>query len=265
MTIHIRYKILSGYFVLMAVIIGMAAILFHERSRMSEIESEVAEIRQVRRNINTAHRHITLLATLGESVIGWEEADSIRYRILRLRTDSLLQAMKPHCREYVRPVQIDSLRILLAEKEDHLLHIMEVMEHQDEADSLLVNHLPEVVHRATRIRTVKQKKGGLAGIFGSTKTVQVLPSAKELHQFSDSLIALQRKQTAEMTAYADSLRTRNRILNVQLNRLVSDLDMQAHTAFFQRERQITEAQALSVRLFSISLTVSMFAPHGQQL
>ena len=241
----------------MAVIIGMAAILFHERSRMSEIESEVAEIRQVRRNINTAHRHITLLATLGESVIGWEEADRIRYRILRLRTDSLLQAMKPHCCEYVRPVQIDSLRILLAEKEDHLLHIMEVMEHQDEADSLLVNHLPEVVHRATRIRTVKQKKGGLAGIFGSTKTVQVLPSAKELHQFSDSLIALQRKQTAEMTAYADSLRTRNRILNVQLNRLVSDLDMQAHTAFFQRERQITEAQALSVRLFSISLTVSI--------
>lgn len=257
MTIHIRYKILSGYFILMAVIISMAAILFHERSRMSEIEAEVAEIRQVRRNINTAHRRIMELANLGESVIGWEEADSIRYRILRLRTDSLLRAMKPHCREYVRPAQIDSLRILLAEKEDHLLHIMEVMEHQDEADSLLVNHLPEVARRATRIRTVKQKKGGLAGVFGGTKTVQVLPSAKELHQFSDSLIALQRKQTAEMTAYADSLRTRNRVLNVQLNRLVSDLDMQAHTAFSQRERQITEAQALSVRLFSISLTVSI--------
>lgn len=257
MTIHIRYKILSGYFILMAVIISMAAILFHERSRMSEIESEVAEIRQVRRNINTAHRHITLLATLGESVIGWEEADSTRYHVLRRRTDSLLQAMKPHCREYVRPAQIDSLRILLAEKEDHLLHIMEVMEHQDEADSLLVNHLPEVARRATRIRTVKQKKGGLAGFFGGTKTVQVLPSAKELHQFSDSLIALQRKQTTAMTAYADSLRTRNRVLNVQLNRLVSDLDMQAHTAFSQRERQITEAQALSVRLFSISLTVSI--------
>jgi len=257
MTIHLRYKILLGYFVLMAVIISMAAILFHERSRMSEIEAEVAEIRQVRHNINTAHRRIMELANLGESVIGWTEIDHIRYHGLRLRTDSLLQALKPHCREYVRPAQIDTLRTLLAEKEDHLLHIMEVMEHQDEADSLLVNHLPEVAHRATRIRMVKQKKGGLAGFFGGTKTVQVLPSAKELHQFSDSLIAMQRKQTTKMTAYADSLRTRNRVLNVQLNRLVSDLDMQAHTAFSQRERQITEAQALSVKLFSISLTVSI--------
>ena len=154
----------------------------------------------MRRDINTAHRHITRLATLGESVIGWEEADSIRYRTLRLRTDSLLQALKPHCRDYVRPAQIDTLRTLLAEKEAHLLHLTEILARQDEADSLLVNHLPEVARRATRIRTVRQKKSGLAGVFGGKKTVQVLPSAKELHQFSDSLIALQQRQTAEMDA-----------------------------------------------------------------
>ena len=111
-----------------AVIASMAAILVHERERIREIEAESAEIReaesaeirQVRRDINAAHRHITRLATLGESVIGWEEADSTRYHALRLRTDSLLQALKPHCRDYVRPAQIDSLRTLLAEKEAHL-------------------------------------------------------------------------------------------------------------------------------------------------
>ena len=75
-----------------AVIASMTAILVHERERIREIEAESAEIRQVRRDINAAHRHITRLATLGESVIGWKEADSARYRALRLRTDSLLQA-----------------------------------------------------------------------------------------------------------------------------------------------------------------------------
>ena len=155
---------------MVAVIASMAAILVHERERIREIEAESAEIRQVRRDINAAHRHITRLATIGESVIGWEEADSARYRALRLRTDSLLQALKPHCRDYVRPAQIDTLRTLLAEK-----------------DSLLVNHLPEVARRATRIRTVRQKKSGLAGVFGGKKTIQLLPSAKELYQFSDSL------------------------------------------------------------------------------
>ena len=192
-------KISALVFTMVAVIASMAAILVHERrQRIREIEVESAEIRQVRRDINAAHRHITRLATLGESVIGWEGADSTRYRTLRLRTDSLLQALKPHCRDYVRPAQIDTLRTLLAEKEAHLLHLTEILARQDEADSLLVNHLPEVARRATRIRTVKQKKSGLAGLLGGKKTVQLLPSAKELYQFSDSLIALQQRQTAEM-------------------------------------------------------------------
>ena len=228
----------------------MAAILVHERMRIKEIEYEAAEIRQVRRDINAAHRHITRLATLGESVIGWEGADSTRYCILRQHTDSLLQALKPYCRDYVRPAQIDTLCTLLAEKEAHLLHLTEILARQDEADSLLVNHLPEVARRATRVRTIEQKKKGIAGAFGGKKTVQVLPSAKELHQFSDSLIALQQRQTAEMDAYADSLRN-------ELNRLVSDLDTQAQTAFGHRERKISEAQELSVRLFTITISAAI--------
>ena len=255
--ISLQHKIFFGYTLLVAVIASMAAILVHERQRIREIEAESAEIRQVRRDINAAHRHITRLATLGESVIGWEGADSTRYRLLRLRTDSLLQALKPYCRDYVRPAQIDTLRTLLAEKEVHLLHLTEILARQDEADSLLVNHLPEVARRATRVRTIEQKKKGIAGAFGGKKTVQVLPSAKELHQFSDSLIALQQRQTAEMEAYADSLRNRNRALNRELNRLVSDLDTQAQTAFGHRERKIAEAQALSVRLFTLTISAAI--------
>lgn len=120
-------KISALVFTMVAVIASMAAILVHERQRIREIEVESAEIRQVRRDINAAHRHITRLATLGESVIGWKEADTTRYRTLRLRTDSLLQALKPHCTAYVRPTQIDTLRTLLAEKETHLLHLTEIL------------------------------------------------------------------------------------------------------------------------------------------
>ena len=250
-------KVLVEYVALVAVIIGMAAILVYERERIREIETESAEIRQLRRDINTAHRRITRLALLGEGVIGWDKADLLHYHDQRLRTDSLLQALKPHCREYVRPAQIDTLRFLLADKEAHLLHLTEILARQDEADSLLVNHLPEVAKRATRIRTVRQKKSGLAGVLGGKKTVQILPSAKELHQFSDSLITLQRRQAAEMDAYADSLRSRNRALNRELNRLIGDLDTQAQNAFTQREQNITEAQEASVRLFTATISAAI--------
>lgn len=253
----LNQKILLGYVLLLLIIGSMVGVIVYERKRMRNIEMEVSEIQQVRRDINTAHRHITQLALLGEGVIGWNDTDYRNYHNQRLHTDSLLRALKLHCMTYVHPEQIDTLCTLLSDKELHLCHIMEAIEQQGEADSLLVNHLPEVAKRATRIRTVKQKKSGLAGVFGGKKTVQVLPSAKELHQFSDSLIALQLRQTVEMDAYADSLRNRNRTLNIQLNRLIGDLDIQAQNAFVQREREIAEAQALSVRLFTATISAAI--------
>lgn len=252
--LSLRYRILIGYILLISIVGSMVAILLYEHRQMNIIESEAHEVQLIRYHIVAIHQNLINLSILGENVIGWVEADSTRYRALRLRTDSLLQALKPHCRDYVRPAQIDTLRTLLAEKEAHLLHLTEIFARQDEADSLLVNHLPEVARRATRVRTIEQKKKGIAGAFGGKKTVQVLPSAKELHQFSDSLIALQQRQTAEMDAYADSLRNRNRALNRELNRLVSDLDTQAQTAFGHQEGKIAEAQALSVRLFTITIS-----------
>ena len=149
----------------MAVIASMAAILVHERERIREIKAEAEDIKQVRRDINNAHRHITRLALLGEGVIGWNKADFRHYHAQRLRTDSLLQALKPHCTAYVHPAQIDTLRTLLTEKEAHLLHLTEILAQQNKADSLLVNHLPKVAKRATCLHTVTQKKKAIAGIF----------------------------------------------------------------------------------------------------
>ena len=100
----------------------------------------------MRRDIYTVHRHITRLATLSESVIGREEVDSIRYHILRLCTDSLLQALKSHCRDYVHPAQIDTL----GGKENPPAASDGILARQNGADSLLVNCLPEVTHGVQR-------------------------------------------------------------------------------------------------------------------
>lgn len=250
MAVTLRYKILFGYIILMIVIGSMAAILIYERRRMREIEAETANINLVRRGINTAHRRITGLATLGEGVVNWDKADYLYYRDRRLQADSLLNSLKRHCHEYVRPEQIDTLRALLAEKETHLLHIMEMFERRTEADSVLVNQLPEVARRATHIRTIEQKKKGIAGFFGKKEEIQVMPSQKELHDFSDSLIAIHQRQANEMDIYADSLRMRNRELNRTLNKLINDLDEQAQTAFSQRELKMAEAEKMSFFLMA---------------
>ena len=165
--IPLQAKILFGYMMLMAVIISMAAILFHEHARLRKIEADTYEIRQARRDISEIHRNITVLASLGESVIAWEDEDYHAYQTRRLRVDSLLQNAAKRTISYIFGLsQIDTLQQLLADKETHLHQIMQVFHRQDKADSLLVNHLPEAARQATQTRTVVQKKKGIAGWFG---------------------------------------------------------------------------------------------------
>lgn len=254
---NLRYKIFSGHIILMAVICSMVIVLVHERQRMREIGMETSKLRTVRRDINITHRCITRLAMQGEGVLGWNEEDCLRYHTRRLQADSLLNVLKNHCHEYVRPEQIDSLRTLLAVKEMHLLHIIKMFEQHNQADSLLVNRLPEVAKRVTHVSTITQKKEGIAGIFGGKRTIQVLPSAQELYAFSDSLIALQQTQAVEMEAYTDSIRTQNRTLNQKLSQLINNLDEQAQMTFAQKEQDMDDAQNLSFCMFALIILLAI--------
>ena len=118
MKILLQHKIFVGYFLLMAIIGGMVAIVLHERSRVQKIENESIAIFQTQHNINTAHRYVTTLVTYGESVMVWNDEDSLAYRERRVRTDSMLQTLRIQCKDFIQPEQIDSLRTLLAAKED---------------------------------------------------------------------------------------------------------------------------------------------------
>lgn len=257
MKLLLQYKILFGYLILTTVLGGVITIFIHERYQLRKIESEAANIRLVRIGINKVHRHIMGLAIMGESVVIWDKVDYKNYIQHRLQTDSLLQMLKPHCREYVQPSQIDTLRHLLAEKETHLLHIMQNIAHQKEREEMLADQLSEVARRATRIRTIEKKKKGIAGFFGRKEEIRIMPSNKELYAFSDSLIATQQRQAQEMDTYADSLRMRNRELNKTLNSLVSDLDRQAYLSFSKSEQKIEDTRNESFRQLAITLSVAV--------
>ncbi len=254
---NLQNKILGGYFIWAVLICFMVSIVVHERHRISEVDFQNEELREIRHYVNIAYQRITTLSILGEGVIDWSETDYYHYHNQRLQTDSLLQFLRTYYQDFVRPTQIDSLRFMLQSKEEHLWHIMLLFERQKKIDSLLINHLPDVARRATRVRTLEKKKRGIAGFFGGKRTVQVLPSFKELYKFSDSLIDMQQKRIVETTVYADSLRIRNQALNVELGRLIRNLDTQVQAAFTQREEKIAEAQILSVRLFTIIISVAI--------
>jgi len=238
MKLLLQHRILLGYIILIAVIGTMAAIMFHERNRVQNIESEITEIQEANRTINTAHRHITVLATLGESAITWDEEDYRKYQVRRLRIDSLLQILQRDYEEFVPTRQIDTLRLLLINKEKHLHQAMQLFQQHD---SLLSEQLPALARQTRSFRTVTRKKKGLAGLFGSKETVQIPISSKTHHSLNERLILMEEERQQTINAYTDSLRVQNRELNRKLYVLIQDMDEQTQATFQGKELYLQQS------------------------
>ncbi len=236
MRILLQHKIFIGYFLLMAIIGSMVAIVLHERNRVQKIENESISIFQTQHNINTAHRYVTALVTYGESVLVWNNEDSLAYRKRRVQTDSMLQALRVQCEEFIRSTQIDSLRTLLAAKEAHLFQIMEASRKQRQTDSLLFNQKPTVATHTTT-KTVTRKKKGIAGFFGGKETVQ-LPVTTRQTTLDKKLISQINRQQRDIEAYTDSLRLCNKELNRKLRMMITNLDEQTWLAFRNKEERL---------------------------
>ncbi len=239
MKLLLQHRILLGYIILIAVIGSMAAIMFHERNRVDKIEEEMIEIREANQTINAAHRHITVLATLGESAITWDEEDYKRYRLRRQKVDSLLLSLQENYKEFTPSEPIDTLRLLLENKEKHLFNTMQAFQRQD---SLLQEQEPAIVEQTKGFRSVTRRKKGIAGFFGAKETIQVPNPSNPLHSLNEQLVS--RRQ--QINNYTDSLRIQNRELNRKLYTLIQYLDEQSQKAFLSKESHVKESYERSV-------------------
>lgn len=253
MRILLQKKIFLGYII--AIGIFLIYIVVKEYANIQKFKIYITEISHIRKKINKAHLCITKLVTLGESVIAWDESDYNRYHYQRLKTDSILLELKSGCGNFLRPVQIDSLRVLLETKETHLFRIMKAVQSWEESDSIIANELPEIATQSVRMKTITQKKKGIAGLFGKKETVQVPYITNEIQDFNERLTSARDWRNNQMEAYADSLRLQNRLLNHKLYDFVSSLDNQIQQSFTEQYQEITETRWKSFRLFAIVISI----------
>lgn len=255
MGISLRKKIFLGYIIITAIVLFLTIVMVNEHFRFRRFESVINETNDARENIHKANLYITRLATLGESVIAWNESDYNKYHHQRLKTDSILNEIKSSGVNSLLPVQIDSLRVLLETKEIHLFRIMQAVQSWKKSDSLFVNELPELVTRTVRTKTITQKKKGIAGIFGKKETVQVPYVTDEIQEFNERLTSARDWRNNQMEVYADSLRLQNRLLNYKLYDFVSSLDNQMQQSFTGKYLEITQTGWKFFRLFVIVISI----------
>lgn len=255
MSLHV--KLLSGYIISVAIIGIMVVILLHEQNRLKEIAANSVEINNIRRNVAITHCQITELATLGESVLGWDDEDCRAYCAKRIYIDSLLFTLRQGCVRFVRPEQIDSLRMLLAAKETHLLRIMQNFRQREAMDSLIVHQLPTVITSAIKPRIEVRRKKGIAGFFGKKDTIQVYPPSKSLQTLNSQITTLKDTPDFDFNDSVDSLRQQNKQLNRKLSALISLLDGQAQQSFDFREKRLADMRQSSYRMLAYVLGVAI--------
>ena len=131
-----------------------------------------------------------------------------------------------------------------------------------ESDSILANELPVIATQSVRIKTITQKKKGIAGLFGKKETVQVPYITNEIQDFNERLTSARDWRNNQMEAYAGSLRAyagslrlQNRLLNHKLYDFVSSLDNQIQQSFTEQYLEITETRWKSFRLFAIVISI----------
>ena len=252
----LRIKIFLGYVLIVVIIFSFWKVLSYSRLELLKLENIINVTEYARKNIYKAHLYITKLVTLGESVIAWNESDYNKYHHQRLKTDSvLIEIIKSSGVNSLLPVQIDSLRALLETKEMHLFRIMQAVQSWEKSDSILANELPVIATQSVRMKTITQKKKGIAGLFGKKETVQVPYITNEIQDFNERLTSARDWWNNQMEAYADSLRLQNRLLNHKLYDFVSSLDNQIQQSFTEQYQKITETIWKSFRLFAIVISI----------
>ena len=141
----IERKIAIGYTIIVALIGGIVYTYLHEWRQMNRLEREVKEIHRLRQSVHEAYVHMLDLTMFGETILEWERADTTLYRAKRLKVDSILCEFK----DYYSGERIDSLRVLMAEKEIQLFNISKLFEKQVELGEELAERVP-VINRNPR-------------------------------------------------------------------------------------------------------------------
>lgn len=231
-TNYSKRKLAVGY-VVITLLTGVIVYLYiSEWRQLGILEQDTKHINVLREKVHDAYAKKLELAMYGETILEWEATDTIRYRSIRLQLDSLLCEFKQDYPSH----RLDSLRGMLKDKEKQLFTIWTLLQVQDTLNAQLVSQVPMIAYKSTR--EPGQKSGGFLGLFKKKKKKERTTSAM-LYTLNRDVVEKLGKQAKELESVADSLVTRNNVLNHQLEDIISQMDTTIQRDLQKRELTIT--------------------------
>ena len=239
---YIQKIVASGY-LLVTLLIGCIAYIWHnEWQEVEALESDNLQIDEFRKDINNIHIQLIEFSLLGETILEWKDEDLEHYHTQRMAMDSMLCRFKA-----IYPVErIDSVRLLLEDKERQMCQIVQILEQQQVINDKITSQVPVIVQKSVQEQPKKSKRKGFLGIFGKKEEAKPTVTTTMLRSLNRNMIAEQQAQSRRLSEHADSLAARNAELNRQLQGLVVQIDEKVQADLQKRE---TEIAAMRERSF----------------
>ena len=275
-SVSLRLKIIVGYVSLLIFLIIIVSLVWLEHQKMEMLNSEELLIKQKREAVNRTFEKLLDFSFSDDFLLLRDKDKFNEYRMKREIATTALNGLKRYYPSDIQHAQIDTISLLLQEKEALLLGVMNTLSDLLHSDSLFQRRIPSV---ALQMHTIllpdKPEKTGkrLSGFFGifkkkeeksvyayqKEKTKQ--PSASQ--QITRELYSLQKEMSIQytdywnkLTTYSDSLQWRNTELNSQINTLIGEFEQ---VVIKQAEKEIEEITALREQSFRIILFIAVIA------
>ena len=245
----VQQIIAFGYFVIVAVIVGIICVYTQEWKQIERLTYQTKQVNWLRNNVHQAYAQMLELTMFGETILEWKEGDTAVYHRKRMKVDSLLSDFK----NYYSGERLDSVRMLLAEKEIQLFSIARLFDEQSALHEEIAVRVPVIAYESSQ---EPKRKDGFWGLFKKKEHSQPTTTTK-LYSLNREVVRKQSEHTRRLSETADSLANRNVRLNEQLQTLIKAMDERVQTDLQQREEQIKETRRRSATIMG-GLTVFIF-------
>lgn len=141
----LRVKIFTGYLVLIALLAFTVFLLRSEQQKRSRLQTDEAELLHARNLAEQTYAGLLELATRAETVSVWDEEDLAGYRDKRTEVCRTLQELGPHIRSSSGQARIDSLCLLLEQKEQLLDSVTQTFDHLQRVGEIVSRKIPVIV------------------------------------------------------------------------------------------------------------------------
>ena len=234
MMTYIQKTVACGYLLITLFIGCIAYIWYGEWQEVEALELDNQQIGKLRKEINDVHIQLIENSLLGETILEWGNDDLGYYHVQRMVIDSMLCRFKA-----IYPAErIDSVRLLLEDKERQMHRIVQVLEQQQAINDKITSQVPVIVQKSVQEQPKKSKRKGFLGIFGKKEEAKPTATTTMLRSLNRNMIAEQQAQSRRLSEHTDSLAARNAELNRQLQGLVVQIDEKVQADLQKREAEI---------------------------